>query len=204
MGEQVKSRCGNRPSVLSNNKTPFKKIETEGLTQEGKELLQASTEALFDTYNADTLESANQIAARLFNHDPSDCHGAFEKLQRLCTVFASILTQEEQTHIFNRFLKEDMPPIKRFAPYALGVAIWIFTIQLYLRENPENAAPRNVLRDAVYLFYTAYKNIIFLSGDKWHTKFINEVPLFEGVREKFIFVDLTTKVTINKGLSKIL
>ena len=182
----------------------LKKVETEDFPQEGKALLRASIKTLFDTYNADTLENASQIATRTFNHDPGDLNAAHDKLQRLCTVFGPILTEEEQTQIFNRFLKEDRPPISRFAPYALGAAIWNYTIQLYLRENPENAAPKNVLRDAVYLLYTSYKEIAFVSGDKWHRKFIDEVPLFEGCRENFTFIDLTTKATIQEGLSKIL
>ena len=53
-------------------------------------------------------------------------------------------------------------------------------------------------------FYTTYKDIAFVSGDKWHKKFVAEVPLFEGVRENFIFVDLTTKSTIQEGFSKLL
>ena len=184
----------------------LKKIETQGSTQEGKERLQASIETLFDTdtYKADSLENANRIATRTYNHDPSEWDAAYNKLQRLCTVFHLILMPEEHTQIFNRFLKEDMPPISRFAPYALGVAIWNYTIQLYLRENLENAAPRNVLRDAEYLHYTFYKDIAFVSGDKWHKKFVDEVPLFEGVRENFTFVDLTSKATINEGFSKLL
>ena len=82
--------------------------------------------------------------------------------------------------------------------------MWNYTIQLYLRENPENAAPKDALRDAEYLHYTFYKDIAFVSGDKWHRKFVDEVPLFEGVRENFIFVDLTTKTTIQEGFSKLL
>ena len=178
----------------------LKKIETDGFSHEGKEHLRASIETFYDTYNADSLENANQIATRTFNHHPSDFGAALEKLKRLCTVFRSILTPEEHTRIFSRFLKEDMPPISRFAPYALGAAIWNYTIQLYLRENPENAAPKNVLRDAAYLLYTAYKDITFVSGDKWHRKFINEVSLFERFRENFTYIDPRTK----EGLSKIL
>ena len=83
-------------------------------------------------------------------------------------------------------------------------AIWTFTINLYLRENTENAAPKNVLRDAEYLLYTFFKVVTFVSSDKWHRKFVNEVPLFEGVREQFIFVDNTTKATIQEGFSKLL
>ena len=182
----------------------LKKIETEGFPVEGKELLQTSIETFFDRYKADSLEKANQVATSLFNHDPSDCRAAHEILQRLCGLFASILTQEERIHIFDRFLKEGMPSINRFAPYALGAAIWNYTIQLLLRENSENAAPRYVLRDAEYLLYTYHNGITFVSGDKWHKKFVNEVPLFVRLRENFLFVDLTTKETIQAGFSKLL
>lgn len=183
----------------------LKKIKSQVFTQGGKERLQAAIETLFDTYyQADSLEKANQIAISTYNHDSGDWSTAHNRLQRLCTVFRLILTPEERTEIFNRFLKEGMPPISRFAPYALGVAIWNYTIQLYLRENPENAAPKNVLRDAEYLLYTFYKDIAFVSGDKWHKKFVDEVPLFEGVRKNFIFVDFTTEATIQEGFSKLL
>lgn len=182
----------------------FKKIETEDFRQVDKECLQAFIKTFYDTYKADSLENANQIITRIFNHNPSDRGAAHDKLRRLCTVFRSILTQDERTQIFNRFLKERMPPMSRFAPYALGVAIWNYTIQLYLRENPENTAPKDVLRDATYLLYTAYKDITFVSGDKWHKKFVAEVPLFEGFRENFIFVDLATKSTIQEGFLKLL
>lgn len=183
----------------------LKKIKTQVLTQGGKERLQASIETLFDTYyKVDTLEKANQIAISTYNHDSGDLCTSHNSLQRLCTVFRLILTQQEHTEIFNRFLREDMPPISRFAPYALGVAIWNYTIQLYLRENPKNAAPKNVLRDAEYLLYTFYKDIAFVSGDKWHKKIVDEVPLFQGIRDKFIFVDFTTKATIQEGFSKLL
>ena len=180
------------------------KIETGGFSQDVIKILQESIEALFDTYNADTLENAYQIAARMFDHEPIDWSAAPEKLQRLCWAFRSILTQEERTQTFNRFFKEGMPPISRFAPYALGTAIWNLTIQFYLRENPDDTTPPNVLRDAQYLHYMAYKDVTFVSGDKWHKIFVGEVPLFEGIRENFIFVALTTKATIQEGLSKLL
>ena len=182
----------------------LKKVETEGFQQEGKELFQTFIKTLFDTYKADSLENANQVAASLLNHDSSDPSAAYDKLQRLCKLFDSILTQEERTRIFSRFLKEDMPPINRFAPYALRAAIWNCTIQLYLRENSENAAPQNVLRDAEYLHYTYHKGVTFASGDKWHRKFIDEVPLCKPLCKNFRFVDLTTKATVKDGFSKLL
>ena len=153
---------------------------------------------ILDTYNADTLENAYQLAVRLFDHDPSDRGAAHEILQWLCGLFSP--TQEEHKQIFNRFLNEDMPPISRFAPYALNAVIWNYTIQFYLRENPKEPPPKDFLRDAEYLLYTYYKGITFVSGDKWHRKFVDEVTLFEGVRENFVFVDTRTK----EGLSKII
>ena len=182
----------------------LKRIETEGFAEEGKELLRTSIETLFDTYKADSLGNANQVAASLFDHDPSNCSAAHEILQRLCGLFDPILTQEERTQIFNRFLTENMPPIRRFAPYALKAVIWNYTIQLLLRENSENAAPRDVLRDAEYLLYMYHNGITFVSGDKWHRKFINEVPLFENIRESFVFVDPRTKATIQEGFLKLM
>ena len=166
--------------------------------RERKQILQASVDVVFDTYKADSLENAYQLAVRLFDHDPSDRGAAYEILQRLCGLLSP--TQKEHTQIFNRFFNEDMPHISRFAPYALNAVIWNYTIQLLLRENPENVARKDDLRDAEYMFYTFSKNITFVSGDTSHRKFVNEVPLFEGIRENFVFVDTRTK----EGLSKIL
>ena len=176
----------------------LKRMDAENYRKEGIKPLQTFIKTILDTYNADTLENAYQLAVRLFDHDPSDRGAAHEILQRLCGLFSP--TQEEHKQIFNRFLNEDMPPISRFAPYALNAVIWNYTIQLYLRENPKEPPPKDFLRDAEYLLYTYHKNITFVSGDKWHRKFVNEVPLFEGVRENFVFVDTRTK----EGLSKLL
>ena len=103
-------------------------------------------------------------------------------------------------YILPAFL-HDKPP-KNFTNNK--IAIWNYTIQLYLRENPENAAPKGVLRDAAYLLYTAYKDIAFVSGDKWHKKFVDEVSLFKGVRENFTFVDPNNEAKISEGVSKLL
>ena len=177
----------------------LKRMDAEGCRKEGIQPLQTFIKTILDTYNADTLENAYQLAVHLFDHDPSDHGAAHEILQRLCGLFSP--TQEEHTQIFNRFLNEDMPPISRFAPYALSAVIWNYTIQFYLREDPKEPPPTgDFLRDAEYLLYTYHKGITFVSGDKWHRKFVNEVPLFEGVRENFVFVDTRTK----EGLSKLL
>ena len=198
--EDIRANQTYRPEI----ERTLNKIEAEGLQSEGKEILQTFIERYYDTYTVDSLENANLYATRLLNHDPFNRNAAHETLQGLCTVYGPLITQEERTQIFNRFLKESMPPISRFAPYALGTAIWTFTINLYLRENTENAAPKNVLRDSEYLFYTFFKVVTFVSADKWHRKFVNEVPLFEKIRENFLFVDNRTKATIQEGFAKLL
>ena len=75
----------------------LKKVETEGFPQKTKELFQTSIKTLIDTYKADSLKNANQVAASLLNHDSSDPSAAHDKLQRLCRVFDSILTQGSLT-----------------------------------------------------------------------------------------------------------
>ena len=164
----------------------FKRIDTHGFPQRMRKRLIAVVERIYGRFKADTLNNTYQLVTTLLNRDPINRSNALDKLQWLCGLFSP--TQEEHTQIINRFLKERMPPIRSFAPYALGVAAWLLTIHLYLRENPENAAPVGVYRDAQYLLYTFYKNVTFVSADTWHKKFINEVPLFANIRENFIFI----------------
>ena len=167
----------------------LKKIDAGEFPQERKKDLKPFIEEFCNTYNVNSLENACLLATNLLDHDPSDRFAAHDKLQRLCTLFRSILTPEERTQIFDRFLKEDMPPLSRFAPHALNIMIWHLTIPLYLRENSKHAPPpKGVLRDAAYLLYVFYDNVMFVSADDWHEKIINEVPLFESVRRRFKFI----------------
>ena len=116
-----------------------------------------------------------------------------------------ILTQEERTQIFNRFLNENIPSLSQFAPYTLGAMAWCLTIHLFIRENPKDAAPKGgALRDAEYMLYTCYANIYFVSSDKCHKKFMNEIPLFKGGLQNFTFVDNTATKTRQEGVSKLL
>ena len=184
----------------------LKHIESDGFPQNGIKPIQASIKALCDTFSTNSLENAYNLAVYLLKYNSSNSTTAYDTLQMLCNMFASMLTQAERTQIFNRFLDEGMPPIDSFAPHALMTAIWSITIQLFLRENPENIAPKDVLRDAEYMFYTFHKNLIFVSADVWHKKFVDEVPLFKPLRENFIFIPHKNKNAeeFKKGLRSVL
>ena len=182
----------------------LERVDIGDCSREWIKSVKASLEALCNRFETDSLANAYQVATNLFDHDRNDRGAALKILQRLCFLFRSMLTHNEHTQVFNRFVKEHMPPISKFSPYALGAMVWRLTIHLYLRENPENAAPIGALRDAQYLLYTCYANVSFVSSDKWHRKFMNEVPLFKGGCENFTFVDNTTKATIQEGFSKLL
>ena len=167
----------------------LKRLDAGEFPQEKKKDLKPLIEEISNTYTINSLENACLLATNLLDHDPNDRFAAHDKLQRLCTLFRSILTPEEHTQIFNRFLNEDMPPLSRFAPHALSIMIWHLTIQLYIRENSKHAPPpEGALRDAEYLFYVFCDNMIFVSSDDWHQKIIDEVPLFESVRRRFKFI----------------
>ncbi len=180
------------------------KIDVNNFSHEQVTSVKASLKALCESFETDSLVNSYQVATNLLHHEPGDQSRAYEILQRLCTLLSPILTQEERTQIFNRFLKENMPSISKFAPYTLGAMAWRLTIHLFLRENPKDSAPRGgALKDAEYMLYTCYANIYFVSSDKWHRKFMNEIPLFKGGLQNFTFVDNTTKETIQEGVSKL-
>lgn len=182
------------------------RIDAGEFPQERKKELEPLMEGICNTYNAQSLKNACLLATNLLNHDPSDRFAAHDKLQRLCMLLRSIFTPEEHTDIFNRFLKEDMPPLSRFAPHALSIIIWFLTIQLFMREVPKSALPPDgALRDAEYLYYVFCNNVTFISSDDWHRKFIDEVPLFESVRRRFIFIPHKNKSEeeYKKGLRSI-
>ena len=109
-------------------------------------------------------------------------------LYNLCNGYIIPIDADERTEIFNRFKNEGKPPLSRFAPYALLTTKLYLTIFLYLVENKENSSPRGALRDFEYLYYAINANVIFISSDMWHKKCIEEIPLLEGVRERFKFL----------------
>lgn len=167
----------------------LKRIDAGEFPHARKKDLEPFIKEFLDLYNVNSLEDACKLATSLLIDDPNDQTASFEKLQRLCTRLRSILTSEEHTQIFNRFLKEGMPPMSRFAPHALSIMIWNLTIQLYICENSKNAPlSKGALRDAAYLYYVFHNNILFISSDDLHKKFIDEVPLFESVRKRFKFI----------------
>lgn len=183
----------------------LKKIDDDNFSHKQMESVKMSLKALCNSFETNSWTNAYQVATNLLHHDPGDHSRAYEVLQRLCTLLSPIFTQEERTQIFNRYLKEDMPCIIKFAPYTLGAMLWYLTIHLFIRENPKDILPKGgVLRDAEYMLYTCYANVYFVSSDKLHRTFMNEITLFKSGLENFTYVDLTTKETIQEGISKLL
>lgn len=124
-------------------------------------------------------------------------------LDFLCKVIR--VNDDERTKIFSRFISENQPPINRFAPFALTTTQLYLTMFLYLTENRENSSPQGVLRDFEYLYYALDDNVTFVSTDRWHEKFIEEVPLLENVRKRFRFITHKNKSKdeFKKGLRAI-
>ena len=130
----------------------------------------------------DTLEDAYRWVSQVIYRDTESI------LHFLCKAPIIPFSADERAEIVNRFSSEGEPYIDIFAPYARVATQLYLTILLYLVENRENSSPRGALRDFEYLYYAIDTNVIFISSDMWHKKCIEEIPLLEGVRERFMFL----------------
>lgn len=134
-------------------------------------------------YNVDTLERAQSWVEQIIYKDTESV------LDFLCNRSAVIpLSVNEQDVILNRFRKEGKPNINNFAPYARVVTQLYLTIFLYLVENKDNSSPKGALRDFEYLYYATDANIRFISGDNWHKKCIEEIPLLYNIQRNYMFL----------------
>lgn len=131
----------------------------------------------------DSLEKAYEWMRRSFDWENPE-----SVLHSLCKFHIIPVTNDERIRIFNRFTNENQPPISRFAPYALTTTQLYLTMFLYLIENRENSSPQGVMRDFEYLYYVLDNNVTFVAADKWHEKFIEEIPLLENVHKRFRFI----------------
>lgn len=148
-------------------------------------------------YNVDTLESAQRWVEQVIYRDTESI------IQFLCYRGAVIpLSVNEQDEILNRLRREEMPHINDFAPYA-GVATLLYlTIFLFLVENEDNSSPKGALRDFEYLYYALAGNVRFISGDKWHKRCIEEIPLLKKIQKNFMF--LPNKKEDETGFKKVM
>ena len=144
----------------------------------------------------DSLGKAYEWTTRLFGSERPEF--VLDSLYKVIPV-----TNDERANILERFKNENQPPIGRFAPYALTTTQLYLTIFLYLIENRENSSPQGVLRDFEYLYYALDDNVTFVSADKWHKKFVEEIPLLESARERFIFINNENKDERESRLQKL-
>jgi len=148
-------------------------------------------------YNVSTLEKAQRWVEQIIYKDTESILGF------LCNRSAVIpLSVNEQDEIRNRFRREGKPNINYFAPYARVVTQLYLTIFLYLVENKDNSSPKGALRDFEYLYYALDANVRFISGDKWHKKFIEEIPLLKNIQNNFMY--LPDRKEDEKGFTKVL
>lgn len=134
-------------------------------------------------YNVDTLESAQRWVEKVIYKETESI------LDFLCNRGAILqLSVDEQDEIRNRFIKEGKPHINDFASYAGAATLLYLTIFLYLVENEDNSSPTGALRDFEYLYYALASNVRFISGDKWHKRCIEEIPLLKDIQKNFMFL----------------
>ena len=162
--------------------------------------IKAFLERYKDECTVDTLEKADMWAERLLCQIQDPLEFIFELID-----YKPILsiTNEEWTIVRNRYRDEGHPDINVFAPYAAASIRLYLTMSMFLIENAENSVSHEVFRDLDYLYYALDDNVTFVSADKGHKQFIEEIPLLSGVRERFIFINKESEVEINKGLSQL-
>lgn len=148
----------------------------------------------------DTLTKADEWVGRLFfcTGDPFQFVIDFLDNGRIISV-----TGDERTQIIDRYISEGKPHMNIFAPYAVSIIRLYLTIFLYLVENLQNSYSQEVSRDFDYLYYALDANVTFVSADKKHKEFLEEIPLLKNVRKRFIFIDKKNKEKIKKGLKLI-
>ena len=132
--------------------------------------------------NVNTLEDASRWIEQVIYTDTESI------LDFICKGDVIPLSTDEQAEIINRFRREGEPHINDFAPYARVAMQLHFTIFLYLVENEANPPPQGALRDFEYLYYATDANVIFISGDKWHKRCIEEIPLLKNIQKNFKFL----------------
>ena len=133
-------------------------------------------------FKVDTLEKSGIWIEKVIYKDTESI------LDFLCNSAVIPLYADEQTAIHNRFISEGKPHINDFAPYARVAMQLYLTIFLYLVELKANPPPQGSLKDYDYLYYATDANVTFISGDDWHKKCIEEIPLLKNIQGNFKFL----------------
>ena len=122
-----------------------------------------------------------------------------ELISKISDIKIISVTDSELQQIINRYRNENPPNLDVFAPYAAKAIRLYLTLDIFLMANSQNTLTREVLRDYDYLYYVLHDNVTFVSADKAHRKFIDEIPVLNSVRQRFMFFDQRSEETMKEG-----
>lgn len=175
---QTMRQCGQNPSpseaaaLLAGGRKSIAKV---------RKMFNADRKHFKMLLNVNTLEDACRWVKNVIYTDTESI------LDFICKCGIIPLSSNEQKEIFNRFESQGKPHIDNFAPYAKVAMQLHLTIFLFLVENNDTSSPKGALRDFEYLYYATDANVRFISGDKWHKKCIEEIPLLKNIQKNFMF-----------------
>ncbi len=126
-----------------------------------------------------------------------------ELISKLSDLKIISAADNELKQISDRYRNENSPNLDVFAPYAAKAIRLYLTLDLFLMENSQNTLSREVLRDYDYLYYVLPNNVTFVSADKAHRKFIDEIPVLKNVRQRFLYFDKRSEDGMKGVLKKL-
>lgn len=124
-------------------------------------------------------------------------------ISKLSDIKIISITENELQKIIERYRNENPPNLDVFAPYAAKAIRLYLTLDIFLMANSQNTFSKEVLRDYDYLYYVLCDNVTFVSADKAHRKFIDEIPVLNSVRQRFIYFDKRSEETMKEVLKKL-
>lgn len=113
------------------------------------------------------------------------------------------VTENELQQVIDRYRNENPPNLDVFSPYAAKAIRLYLTLDIFLMANSQNTLSKEVLRDYDYLYYVLCGNVTFVSADKAHKKFIEEIPVLNSVRQRFIYFDKRSDEVMKEVLKKL-
>lgn len=113
------------------------------------------------------------------------------------------VTEHELQQISERYSNEKPSNLDVFAPYAAKAIRLYLTLDIFLMANSQNTLTKEVLRDYDYLYYVLCDNVTFVSADKAHRKFIDEIPVLNSVRQRFLYYDKRSEEGMKEVLKKL-
>ena len=153
-------------------------------------------------------EAANKIdtltkAAELVEDEFFQRLHLLELISKISDIKIISITENERQQIIDRYRNENPPNLDVFAPYAAKAIRLYLTLDIFLMANSQNTLSKEVLRDYDYLYYVLCGNVTFVSADKAHKKFIEEIPVLNSVRQRFVYFDERSEETMKEVLKKL-